>query len=119
MLGVCEIQSPEPALVGKVAILVSRDPLDHVGTTVLGRIRSFLMAILEAKKLGVKYGRLNRAFLWVYDFPLLKKVGEDCKSADGVSRAYESMHHPFTAPVPRDVNLLNLDPLKVLILSML
>ncbi|MEZ5169808.1 MAG: aspartate--tRNA ligase [Acidimicrobiia bacterium] len=41
---------------------------------------------------------------WVVDFPLFEGV------ADGVAR---SAHHPFTAPHPDDVDLLESDPLAV------
>ena len=44
--------------------------------------------------------------LWVVDFPLFK-YNED-------EKRLESEHHPFTAPLPDDLNLLDSDPLKVL-----
>lgn len=40
--------------------------------------------------------------LWVIDFPLLE-WDEDTES-------YHAMHHPFTAPKPEDVHLLETDP---------
>ena len=33
---------------------------------------------------------------------------------DDEAQRYESLHHPFTSPVPDDVSLLESDPLKVL-----
>jgi len=42
---------------------------------------------------------------WVYDFPLFEIRPED--------RRIVSCHHPFTSPVPEDVDLLETDPLKV------
>ena len=42
-------------------------------------------------------------FLWVTDFPLLEKDGD----------RYRALHHPFTAPRPGDVELLESDPLAV------
>ncbi len=43
--------------------------------------------------------------LWVVDFPLLE-WNED-------NNRYQAMHHPFTAPKPEDINMLDTDPGKV------
>jgi len=71
---------------------------------ILGRIR------LEAAQLLVKRGKLTiRAddwkFLWVVDFPLM--------TFDEESNRYVATHHPFTAPVPEDIALLDSDPKRV------
>jgi aspartyl-tRNA synthetase len=43
--------------------------------------------------------------LWVLDFPLLEWDEENSR--------YHAMHHPFTAPKPEDMHLINTDPGKV------
>ena len=68
---------------------------------ILGRIR------LDSAALQQKRGLLTvRAddwrFLWVVDFPLM--------SYDEERGGYAATHHPFTAPVPEDVALLDSDP---------
>lgn len=68
---------------------------------ILGRVR------LEAAQLLVKRGTLTIPddaynFLWVIEFPLMlfdEEKGE-----------FASAHHPFTSPVPEDINLLDSDP---------
>ena len=68
---------------------------------ILGRIR------LEAAQLLVKRGKIiipddAYNFLWVIEFPLMlfdEEKGE-----------FASSHHPFTSPVPDDIELLDSDP---------
>lgn len=71
---------------------------------ILGRIR------LEAAALLQKRGKLTLRpddwrFLWVVDFPLM--------SFDEEQNRYLATHHPFTAPVVEDAELLDTDPKKV------
>jgi aspartyl-tRNA synthetase len=66
---------------------------------VLGSLR---VKLAREEKL-VPEGRYD--FLWVTDFPLLEWHPED--------RRWYAMHHPFTAPRPEDVPLLDTDPGKV------
>jgi aspartyl-tRNA synthetase len=71
---------------------------------ILGRIR------LEAAALLQKRGKLTLRpddwkFLWVVDFPLM--------TYDEVEKRYLATHHPFTAPVPEDIALLDAAPEKV------
>jgi aspartyl-tRNA synthetase len=68
---------------------------------ILGRIR------LEAAALLQKRGKLvvrpdDWRFLWVVDFPLM--------SYDEEKKSYVATHHPFTAPVPEDIGLIDSDP---------
>lgn len=69
--------------------------------TILGRVR------LDAAQLLVKRGKLRidpneYRFLWVIEFPLM--------IFDPAEGRYVSSHHPFTAPVPEDIPLLDSDP---------
>ncbi|MCC5790362.1 MAG: aspartate--tRNA ligase [Opitutales bacterium] len=69
--------------------------------TILGRIR------LEAANLLKKRERLvipadAYNFLWVVEFPLLIYEEEE--------QRFVAAHHPFTAPVPEDIGLLQKDP---------
>ena len=69
--------------------------------TILGRVR------LDAAQLLVKRGKLtidpdSYNFLWVIEFPLMSYEEEEDR--------YVATHHPFTAPVPEDIDLLDSDP---------
>src|SRR5437016_11587510 len=71
---------------------------------ILGKIRLYCAEILKAQnKLSIPSDRFD--FLWVIDFPLL--------SFDKEQNRWYSSHHPFTAPVAEDVDLLKTDPKKV------
>jgi aspartyl-tRNA synthetase len=71
---------------------------------ILGRLRLYAAELLRAAgKLQVPQDRFD--FLWVEDFPLL--------SFDKEQNRWYSSHHPFTAPVPEDIPLLDTDPKKV------
>jgi aspartyl-tRNA synthetase len=51
------------------------------------------------------YDRKSFAFVWVVDFPLFE-WNED-------EKRYDSLHHPFTAPVPEDLEKLDADPANI------
>ncbi len=51
------------------------------------------------------YDKKSFAFIWVLDFPLFE-WNED-------ERRYDSLHHPFTAPVPEDIEKLETDPANI------
>lgn len=65
----------------------------------LGNLRNHL-----GEKLGLIDEKQFR-FLWVTHFPLLEY--------DETEKRYQSMHHPFTAPVESDYGKLETDPLAV------
>jgi len=65
---------------------------------VLGRIRLLAAEMLQLQREGWH-------FLWVVDFPLM--------TFDPETQRYVSTHHPFTAPVPEDIPLLDTEPHKV------
>jgi aspartyl-tRNA synthetase len=62
----------------------------------LGALRLEVAEQLGLRKKGVF------ACLWVIDFPLLEWSEEDGR--------FYAMHHPFTAPKPEDIPLLDTDP---------
>ena len=53
------------------------------------------------KELGL-YEADRLEFVWVVDFPLLEWNADD--------KRFDSLHHPFTAPVPEDEHKLETDP---------
>ena len=57
-----------------------------------------------AKELKL-YNEKSFEFLWVTDFPLFE-WNED-------EKRYDSLHHPFTSPVPEDLEKLDTDPANI------
>jgi len=72
---------------------------DKVANKALAPLRCRL-----AKNLGL-WDENSFEFVWVIDFPLFE-WNED-------EKRYDSLHHPFTAPVPEDVDKLTTDPASV------
>jgi len=71
---------------------------------ILGRVRLDCGKLLQARgKIVIDPKQFN--FLWVIEFPLMLWDEEQGR--------YVSAHHPFTSPVPEDVQYLETDPLKV------
>ncbi len=69
--------------------------------TILGRVRLDSAKLLEKRgRLSIPQGQYN--FLWVIEFPLMLFEEEQGR--------FVAAHHPFTAPVPEDVPLLDTDP---------
>ncbi len=78
-------------------VLIMADEFERC-YTVLGALR-----IEVARRSGVlEQVKNDFAFLWVVDFPLMEFSEEE--------QRYIARHHPFTAPLHRDVELLNSDP---------
>ncbi|MCH6255956.1 aspartate--tRNA ligase [Puniceicoccaceae bacterium K14] len=68
---------------------------------ILGRIRLECAELLKSRGvLEIPANQFN--FLWVIDFPLM--------SYDEDEGRYVATHHPFTSPVPEDMDLLDSDP---------
>jgi aspartyl-tRNA synthetase len=72
--------------------------------SILGRIRLDSAALLE-KRGRMRIRHDDWKFLWVVDFPLM--------TYDEEQKRFVASHHPFTAPLPEDVPLLDSDPRKV------
>lgn len=71
----------------------------------LGKLRLECADLLEARGLVLRDPALF-SFLWVVDFPLFLPKEEN-------PGELESVHHPFTAPHPSDIQLLYTEPEKV------
>ncbi|CAG9785237.1 unnamed protein product [Diatraea saccharalis] len=67
----------------------------------LGEIREMIASLLKIKNLLKTQNEIQP--LWIVDFPLFVN-GEN---------GLESCHHPFTAPHPEDIELLDSEPYKV------
>ena len=59
------------------------------------------LRLLMGSELGLR-DPFNYKPLWVLDFPLLEH--------DEESDRWHAMHHPFTSPLPEDVDLMHTDP---------
>jgi aspartyl-tRNA synthetase len=92
----------------KWADLMKANPGDLI-LVLAGEKRKTLTALSELRlEMGNRLGfRTKDKFypLWVVDFPLLEW--------DEESNRFYAMHHPFTSPVPEDLQLMETDPGKV------
>jgi aspartyl-tRNA synthetase len=79
------------------ALLLLRADAEPQALTVAGRLREHLGKAFQDKE--------KLEFLWVTDFPLFFHNEEE--------KRLDSNHHPFTAPRPEDVPLLDSQPLAV------
>lgn len=63
----------------------------------MGKVRLSIATILERTHILPPRTNADNNFLWIVDFPLFMKNDQN---------QLESTHHPFTAPHPDDVELL-------------
>jgi aspartyl-tRNA synthetase len=82
---------------GDLVFFVADQP--KVANEALGHLRNFL-----GKKLGLIKDN-TFSFVWVTRFPLMEY--------DENEKRNQALHHPFTAPLEEDYDLLNKDPLSV------
>jgi len=82
---------------GDLVFFVADQP--KITNEALGNLRNFL-----GKKLGL-FKENTFSFVWVTRFPLLEY--------DENEKRYQALHHPFTAPLEEDYDLLEKDPLSV------
>jgi len=82
---------------GDLVFFVADQP--KVTNEALGNLRNFL-----GKKLGLIQAN-TFSFVWITRFPLLEY--------DENEKRYQALHHPFTAPLEEDYDLLEKDPLSV------
>ncbi|KAF9544375.1 aspartyl-tRNA synthetase 2, mitochondrial [Mortierella hygrophila] len=99
--------------IGDTIILNKRPAFLSGGQTELGKVRLELANVLKSKGLmEIPASQYN--FLWVEGFPLFSPP-EQILSTDQQSRGvrFQATHHPFTAPHPDDLHLLQTAPEKV------
>jgi len=82
---------------GDLVFFVADQP--KVTNEALGHLRNHL-----GKKLDI-INENEFSFVWVTDFPLLEY--------DETEKRFQALHHPFTAPLEKDLKLLKDDPLAV------
>lgn len=95
---------PSSLLYLPIPLLRSQRPL-------LGSLRLQCAQLLESRGISLRDPSAFH-FLWVVDFPLFLPKEDEAEQL-------ESAHHPFTAPLPEDKQLLYTDPHKVVIESFL
>jgi len=82
---------------GDLVFFVADQP--KIANEALGQLRNLL---------GKKLGLIDESvfnFVWITEFPLLEY--------DETGKRFQALHHPFTAPLEKDYDLLTTDPLKV------
>ncbi|XP_047446318.1 aspartate--tRNA ligase, mitochondrial [Mugil cephalus] len=85
-------------------LLMAAGPL-HTVRPLLGKLRLKCAQLLESRGVPVR-DQTAFHFLWVVDFPLFLPK-------EDAPEELESAHHPFTAPLPEDTQLLYTEPHRV------
>ena len=83
------------AEVGDLVLIVA--DVDSVVLQSLGALRLEL-----AKELGILEGNKEFNFVWITEFPMFEYDEEE--------KRFVALHHPFTAPMDEDLDLLETDP---------
>lgn len=83
------------AEVGDLVLIVA--DVDSVVLQSLGALRLEL-----AKELGILEGNKEFNFVWITEFPMFEYDEEETR--------FVALHHPFTAPMDEDLQLLETDP---------
>jgi len=83
------------AKVGDLVLIVA--DVDSVVLQSLGALRLEL-----AKELGILEGNKEFNFVWITEFPMFEYDEEE--------KRFVALHHPFTAPMDEDLELLETDP---------
>ncbi|KAJ2961755.1 hypothetical protein NQZ79_g2979 [Umbelopsis isabellina] len=90
---------------GDLVYIHQRPKYLYGGNTALGRVRLHMSRLLQdANVLSINPN--DYKFLWIESFPLFTP------DEAGI-RTWQATHHPFTAPYPEDLPLLETDPAKV------
>ncbi|KAG2174997.1 hypothetical protein INT43_006059 [Umbelopsis isabellina] len=90
---------------GDLVYIHQRPKYLYGGNTALGRVRLHMSRLLqEANALSISPN--DYKFLWIESFPLFTP------DEAGI-RTWQATHHPFTAPYPEDLPLLESAPAKV------
>jgi len=91
LLDVCDAENGDILFFGAGDAKVVNDALGHLRV-----------------KIGLDLGLIqegDHGFVWVVDFPMFGWNADE--------KRLEALHHPFTAPLPEDMHLLNSEPLKM------
>ncbi|KAG0636181.1 tRNA synthetases class II-domain-containing protein [Tuber brumale] len=95
---------------GTIVVIKERRGHYSGGNTKLGLLRSALLN--KAIEQGLVRSRSDYAFVWVVDFPLFSPTSADDPSRPGEA-PFSPTHHPFTAPIAEDIQLLRSSPHRV------
>jgi len=99
-----------PDEIEKVKLKTNAKPGDLIlivadqGEVVYAALGNLRLKLANDLKL-INHNKKEFNFLWVTNFPLLEYNPEE--------KRYEAVHHPFTAPIEEDIELLETNPLKV------